>query len=47
VYEQLLRQGVIVRPVENYGMPGYLRISVGLAEENRRLLEALRRVLAE
>lgn len=46
VYEQLLREGVIVRPVENYGMPGYLRISIGLAEENRRALEALARVLA-
>ncbi len=45
VYEQLLRQGVIVRPVENYGMPRYLRISVGLAEENRRALQALAGVL--
>jgi histidinol-phosphate aminotransferase len=45
VYEQLLRQGVIVRPIENYDMPGYLRISVGLADENRRALEALARVL--
>jgi histidinol-phosphate aminotransferase len=34
-----------VRPVENYGMPGYLRISIGLEEENRRALEALGRVL--
>ncbi len=46
VYEQLLREGVIVRPVESYGMPGYLRISVGLAQENRRLLEALAKALA-
>ena len=46
VYEQLLRQGVIVRPVENYGMPGYLRISVGRERENRRALEALARVLS-
>jgi histidinol-phosphate aminotransferase len=46
VYEQLLRQGVIVRPVENYGMPGYLRISVGREQENRRALQALQRVLA-
>lgn len=46
VYEQLLRQGVIVRPVENYGMPGYLRISVGLEHENRRALEALGQVLS-
>ncbi|MGD2074767.1 MAG: histidinol-phosphate transaminase [Gammaproteobacteria bacterium] len=45
VYEGLLREGVIVRPVENYGMPGYLRISVGLGHENRRALQALARVL--
>jgi histidinol-phosphate aminotransferase len=45
VYEQLLHEGVIVRPVENYGLKGYLRISVGLPEENRRALEALARVL--
>ena len=45
VYEQLLREGVIVRPVENYAMPGYLRISIGLEEENARLLATLERVL--
>ncbi|MFQ5644358.1 MAG: histidinol-phosphate transaminase [Thiogranum sp.] len=46
VYEGLLREGVIVRPVDNYGMPGHLRISIGLQEENRRFLQALDRVLA-
>jgi histidinol-phosphate aminotransferase len=46
VYEALLREGVIVRPVDNYGLPGYLRISIGLAEENQRCLDALSRVLA-
>ncbi len=46
VYEALLHEGVIVRPVDNYGMPGYLRISVGLEAENRRCLEALKKVLS-
>ena len=46
VYTALLREGVIVRPVANYAMPGYLRISVGLPEENQRCLEALAKVLA-
>ena len=46
VYEALLHRGVIVRPVDNYGMPGYLRISIGLEDENRRCLEALGEVLA-
>ena len=41
VYGALLRQGVIVRPVANYGLPEWLRITVGLADENARFLEAL------
>ena len=46
VYQALLQQGVIVRPVVNYGMPQHLRISVGLADENQRALAALAQVLA-
>jgi histidinol-phosphate aminotransferase len=41
VYQSLLRQGVIVRPVANYGLPEYLRVTVGLPSENRRFLDAL------
>lgn len=40
-YEGLLRAGVIVRPVGSYGLPHHLRITVGLPEQNRRLLRAL------
>ncbi|WP_305857283.1 histidinol-phosphate transaminase [Balneatrix alpica] len=47
VYQALLREGVIVRPVANYGMPTYLRISIGLPEENQRCLDALAKVLAD
>ena len=39
--EALLRAGVIVRPVANYGLPNHLRITVGLPAENARLLAAL------
>lgn len=46
VYQGLLREGVIVRPVANYGMPNHLRITIGLPTENTRLLEALAKVLA-
>ncbi|NNG65607.1 histidinol-phosphate transaminase, partial [Pseudomonas fragi] len=46
VYQGLLREGVIVRPVANYGMPNHLRITIGLPAENTRLLEALAKVLA-
>ena len=45
IYEALLRQGVIVRPVANYGLPEHLRISVGLPAENERFLTALRSAL--
>ncbi|HCP53940.1 MAG TPA: histidinol-phosphate transaminase, partial [Pseudomonas sp.] len=46
VYQGLLREGVIVRPVANYGMPNYLRVSIGLPAENARFLEALAKVLS-
>jgi histidinol-phosphate aminotransferase len=42
----LLQQGVIVRPVGNYGMPQWLRISIGLPEENAAFLNALKKALA-
>jgi histidinol-phosphate aminotransferase len=41
VYEGLLRQGVIARPLGNYGLPYHLRITTGTAEQNRRVLDAL------
>jgi len=45
IYDALLREGVIVRPVANYGMPDHLRVSVGLAAENERFLNALAKVM--
>ena len=45
-YQALLRQGVIVRPIAEYGLPDHLRVTVGLPEEIARFLEALERVLA-
>ncbi len=46
VYEALLRRGVIVRPMDGYGLPAHLRVSVGLPDENTRCIEALEAVLA-
>ncbi|GAA0790584.1 histidinol-phosphate transaminase [Marinobacterium sediminicola] len=46
VFEALLHEGVIVRPLAPYRMPQHLRISIGLPEENDRFLRALRQVLA-
>lgn len=45
VYRRLLENGVIVRPVANYEMPDYLRVSIGLASENARFLQVLEQVL--
>ncbi|MBF0784638.1 histidinol-phosphate transaminase [Muribacter muris] len=45
IYDALLREGIIVRPIAGYGMPNHLRISIGLPAENERCLAALRRVL--
>ncbi|MDB5763283.1 MAG: histidinol-phosphate transaminase [Herminiimonas sp.] len=41
----LLKLGVIVRPVGNYGLPQWLRISIGLPEENAAFIEALKKAL--
>ena len=45
VFERMLRQGVIVRSMRGYGFPEYIRVNIGLPEENRRFLEALDAVL--
>jgi histidinol-phosphate aminotransferase len=42
----LLKKGIIVRPVGNYGLPQWLRVSIGLPEENTAFLAALKAVLA-
>jgi len=41
VYRALLERGVIVRPVDNYGLPDHLRVTVGTEEDNHRFLAAL------
>lgn len=46
IYRRLLEQGVIVRPVANYGLPEFLRVTIGLPVENRRFLDALQTALA-
>jgi histidinol-phosphate aminotransferase len=45
IFEKLLREGVIVRPVKAYGLPAHVRVTVGLPEENRRFVDTLARVL--
>ena len=40
-----MQQGVIVRPISNYGMPDFLRVTIGTEDENRRFIEVLDRVM--
>ena len=47
IYRRLLELGVIVRPVANYAMPDYLRVSIGLESENEKFLSALQQILGE
>ena len=43
---ELLKRGIIVRPVGNYGLPQWLRISIGLPEENAAFIAALKEILS-
>jgi len=43
-YELMLREGVIVRAMDSFGLPDYIRINVGLREENERFIRTLRKI---
>ena len=45
VFEDMLKQGVIIRSMASYGYPHYIRVNIGLRQENARLIEALESVL--
>lgn len=45
VNQKLLQQGVIVRPIGGYGLPEWLRVTIGKTSENTRFLEALEKAL--
>jgi len=45
VFNTLLREGIIVRPGIPFGMPGWIRLTIGTPEENRRFIEALRKIM--
>ena len=44
-YEMMLKEGVIVRAMDSYGLGDYIRINTGLPEENKRFVRTLKRVL--
>ena len=45
IHEALLSQGIIVRPLTGYGLSDWLRVTIGLPEENEQFLQAMRHVL--
>ncbi len=47
IYERLLYEGVIVRAMDSYGLPEYIRINAGLPQENERFITALKKVLGK
>jgi histidinol-phosphate aminotransferase len=46
IFEKLVRQGIIVRPLKGYNLPEWVRISVGTMDENKRCVAALKKVMA-
>ena len=47
LFKDLLQKGVVIRPVDNYGLPDHVRVSIGLPDENKRFFKALREALIE
>ena len=47
VFEKLLQRGIIVRSMQSYGFKEYLRVNVGLPEENQQFIKALEKVLGQ
>ena len=45
IYELMLREGVIVRSMDSYGLKDYIRVNVGLPKENERFISSLKKVL--
>ena len=47
IYENLLKSGVIVRPISDYDMPNHLRITIGLEHENTKFIEELEKIMTK
>ncbi|VAW71345.1 Biosynthetic Aromatic amino acid aminotransferase beta [hydrothermal vent metagenome] len=45
LFPALLKQGIIVRPIDNYELPQYIRVTIGTAAENERFLTALKNIV--
>ena len=47
LFERLLKRGIIVRSMDEYGFPHHIRVTYGLPEENKSFLKALKAVIPE
>ena len=45
IYNKLLSEGIILRPLNNYGLPRYLRVTIGSESENRYFIDKLTRIV--
>ena len=45
IYEAMLREGVIVRPLSSFGYPEYIRVTVGTQQENKRFIDTFKKAL--
>lgn len=45
LYKQMLKSGVIVRDMQQYGLDNFIRVTIGKASENRRFIEVLKKIL--
>lgn len=46
ICDRLMKEGVLVRNMESFKMPEYIRVTIGLPEENERFIKTLKKVLA-
>jgi len=47
IFEEMLKEGIIVRNMYEYGLPTYIRVTVGLPKENRKFIKAIGKVLSK
>ena len=47
LFGELLRKGVVIRPIDGYGLPDHVRVSIGLPRENERFFSSLKDVVEE
>ena len=47
IFNELLKKGIILRPLDNYGLPQYLRVTIGSDRENKLLINNLTKILRE